>query len=447
MARSNIMDECKRYGYVFSKKKSILFIGLALGLTFFFGFVFSLQAIYQGILALVILLLLPFFLRNALRNRYEQQRFSDLNNYMEQFLYSFQKSGKILDALVDVRTLFTDGVMAELLDQSIHYISHTFVDNKVEAKGLLIIEDAFHYPMLHRIHAFALQVEDKGGGYDKSIQLLLESRRLSADRVYELLKRKRHHRNQVILSILTSLILCSMIYYMADSMEITFVDNNIVQIVTLLVLVLDLFILLLADCKMTGEYIEETEDLTDYEELFTRFYRYDEKKFFQRIGKQSLRKRLEHQLELSFPDWLMELSLLLQSENVQVAIAKSYEASPPVLKPWLAELISELENNPTGFEPFHHFLEDFTLPEAKSSMKMLYSLSEGRGSNPETQVDEIIRRNQKMLDQAARLKNDDVIASLYGLFLAPQLTAGAKLICDMVCFFMIYMSSLMQVNL
>ena len=138
----------------------------------------------------------------------------------------------------------------------------------------------------------------------------------------------------------------------------------------------------------------------------------------------------------------MQLSLLMQSENVQVAIFKSYDNAPAILKPALKEMIGALRIDPNDKRAYMNFLSEFTLPEVRSTMKMLYSISEGKGGEARGQISEIIKRNQEMSDKAKRQQNSDSLAGMYALFLAPQLTGGLKLVCDMILLFAVYMGSM-----
>lgn len=74
-------------------------------------------------------------------------------------------------------------------------------------------------------------------------------------------------------------------------------------------------------------------------------------------------------------------------------------------------------------------------------MKMLYSLSEGTGGDASFQIADIIRRNQVMLDKAQKMKNEDALAGMYALFLAPQLTGGVKIVIDMLVLLVSYLGS------
>ena len=89
MAREALSEELKKYGYVFSIKRNIMLYFSAGVVSLIMGKIFALNMGNMIILMLFVILLLPFFIRNSLRNKYNQKRFSDVNTYMEQFLYSF----------------------------------------------------------------------------------------------------------------------------------------------------------------------------------------------------------------------------------------------------------------------------------------------------------------------------------------------------------------------
>lgn len=118
MEDRRISDELKKYGYVFSLRKNVILYIMASLISFLMGRIFRLNMVCQIILIIAVIIMLPFFIRNSLINRDNQQRFSDLNIYMEQFLYSFQKTGKIITTLNDVLILFEDGAMKDTIKKS-----------------------------------------------------------------------------------------------------------------------------------------------------------------------------------------------------------------------------------------------------------------------------------------------------------------------------------------
>lgn len=435
-----LWDELKRYGYVFSVKRGILMYGMVVAFAIVCGKFFRLDHMYLFLLCLWCACLFPFFLRNLYRNRYGQRQFVEINSYMEQFLYSFQKSGKILVTLKDVEKLFANGVMHTRIREAIAYIEDTYDEDYVEKRALAMIER--EYPIHHvaMIHRFALQVEEKGGEYGEAIRLMLDARRMWADRSYELLKEKKRKRTQILISVLVSLLLCSVFVYVAERVSLSITGFAVVKVVTLLTLLLDLWILYVADRKLSMESMDETYDEKELLRQYEKVKRSEEKKHAE-LGTRIAKKNVSRALQKMFPQWLLEVSLLLQSENVQVAIMESYDEAPVLMKPALRELIQKLQLRPTDMEPYLEFLQEYALPEVQSSMKMLYALSEGTGGNANNQISDIIRRNQLLLDQAQKMKNEDALGGLYALFLAPQLTGGAKMLVDMGMLFYAMMAT------
>lgn len=435
-----LWDELKRYGYVFSVKRGILMYGMVVAFAIVCGKFFRLDHMYLFLLCLWCACLFPFFLRNLYRNRYGQRQFVEINSYMEQFLYSFQKSGKILVTLKDVEKLFANGVMHTRIQEAIAYIEDTYDEDYVEKRALAMIER--EYPIHHvaMIHRFALQVEEKGGEYGEAIRLMLDARRMWADRSYELLKEKKRKRTQILISVLVSLLLCSVFVYVAERVSLSITGFAIVKVVTLLTLLLDLWIFYVADRKLSMESMDETYDEKELLRQYEKVKRSEEKKHAE-LGTRIAKKNVSRALQKMFPQWLLEVSLLLQSENVQVAIMESYDEAPVLMKPALRELIQKLQLRPTDMEPYLEFLQEYALPEVQSSMKMLYALSEGTGGNANNQISDIIRRNQLLLDQAQKMKNEDALGGLYALFLAPQLTGGAKMLVDMGMLFYAMMAT------
>lgn len=435
-----LWDELKRYGYVFSVKRGILMYGMVVAFAIVCGKFFRLDHMYLFLLCLWCACLFPFFLRNLYRNRYGQRQFVEINSYMEQFLYSFQKSGKILVTLKDVEKLFANGVMHTRIQEAIAYIEDTYDEDYVEKRALAMIER--EYPIHHvaMIHRFALQVEEKGGEYGEAIRLMLDARRMWADRSYELLKEKKRKRTQILISVLVSLLLCSVFVYVAERVSLSITGFAVVKVVTLLTLLLDLWIFYVADRKLSMESMDETYDEKELLRQYEKVKRSEEKKHAE-LGTRIAKKNVSRALQKMFPQWLLEVSLLLQSENVQVAIMESYDEAPVLMKPALRELIQKLQLRPTDMEPYLEFLQEYALPEVQSSTKMLYALSEGTGGNANNQISDIIRRNQLLLDQAQKMKNEDALGGLYALFLAPQLTGGAKMLVDMGMLFYAMMAT------
>lgn len=443
MKRKKLSDELIKYGYVFSLPKMVITYIVMVISTVLIGLLFQLNSVFIIVLCICVILMLPLYIKNYNYNRYQQQRFSDVNIYMEQFMYSFMKNGKILSTLNDVKELFLKGKMCDVINKAIKYIRDTYEENDVESKALKMICEEYQYEGLKTMHGFALSVEANGGAYISCMQLILEARRMWADRVYEQMKIRKHQKVLILMSIVTSLLLCSILYYMAERMDVSVGSEMISQIITFAVIFLDMWIYYLADRKLSVDFLEEdTRDDKIMVAKYKRFQKYKEKPSSHYISLKITRKQLTRAFEKEFPRWLLQVSLLLQSENVQVAIFKSLKDAPLLMQDELAKLIMELKRDPTSMKPYNSFLDDYNMPEVRSAMKMLFSLSEGTGANASDQIEDIIRRNQQMMNKAEKLRMEDTASGMYALFLAPQLTGGCKLLVDMVLLLVCYMGKM-----
>ena len=75
------------------------------------GAVFRLKAGGVVIALTAVIMMLPVLVLDMYHKMYEQKRFADAAEYMEQMLYAFQKTGKILSALKETREIFEEGKM------------------------------------------------------------------------------------------------------------------------------------------------------------------------------------------------------------------------------------------------------------------------------------------------------------------------------------------------
>ena len=101
-----------------------------------------------------------------------------------------------------------------------------------------------------------------------------------------------------------------------------------------------------------------------------------------KIGYRLAKRRCGVEIAKAFPQWLMEISLLLQvSENVNAAVANSVREAPAILTDGLRKMQDQIMQNPESNEPYMNFMKEFGILEIQSAMGMLYSISSGRGGD------------------------------------------------------------------
>lgn len=411
------------------------------------------------------------------RKRYEtykenKNRFFDVSNYLDTLLYSFVKEEKVVLAISNVSQTLPEGAMKNLTQKAFEYMQMIFQNVEVLEPALEIIEKEYPCQRIQDVHQFMVHVEYYGGDIEKPVSLLLEDKGRWERRIQEAIAERNKQFIDIILSVIAALLICGAIVYL-PVMDMDISSEWFVQLFSVIVIIINDVIILKAQKYLMIDWIRL--QLTENEEYYVKkmheFKSYDEKKerklsivlgfvgigitilfgiiknewlvlvgllltllFINqhRVGRKMLRKSLTKEIKYAFPNWLLDLVLLLQSENVQVALEKSKEHVPGVLKEELYALTERLELQPEASEPYYLFLKEFQIPEVHSAMGILYSLSIGNSGNADKQIGELVERNLTLLDDTERALLKNSSSGMYVLFLLPVVIASFKLIVDMV---------------
>jgi len=483
--QKNLLTEIKQYGYALSMKKLLstyfsVIIGAILA-----GVLFKLPPIGYFMIIATALFLTPMIIVDSYKSIYQQKKFSEVNKYIEKMLYYFQKSEKILDSLKAEKKIFSGGTMYDCISAAINYINAPNGGN-IEKKALEIIEE--HYPLrrVKTLHKFMVDVEYKGGDSTLGIDMLLNDRNMWVERVLEFQQEKISLKRSVIIGIVLTLCLCLSLLYLPmvtglKNMDIS--KNIIVQISAAILISLLILVYYKFNSKLAKNWIEEDKTKSDeiYEKKYSDFMNYDKKKEFtksliatlivllitgtlfmftghefilvfgilivgfvlntHKIGRNILKKDITSEINTVFPIWLLDVSLLMNNENVHMALAKSYSTAPGLLKPALKIFLQALDNKPNSSEPFNNFLVELEISEIHEAMSSLFILTTASGGDFEVELREIISRNYKLLDKAEKQKNSDKATLMNMYILIPSLIAAFKLMIDMTILLLTFLSS------
>lgn len=443
-----------------------------------FIIVYSLHVLLKLNLYMVILLgIFACIMVPRHKKRYEvfqknKKRFYEVSSYLDTLLYSFVKEEKIVLAISDVSQTLPQGDMKYLVEKAFSYMQMTFDEIAVLQEGLRMIEVEYPCQRLKDVHQFMIHVEHYGGEIEKPVNLLLADKGRWERRITEAIAQRNKQFIDVILSVAAALLICGAIVYL-PVMDMDISKEWIVQIVAAMVVISNDFIIYKAQKFLMVDWIQIqlTENEDYYVKKMQELHNFNEKKekrlsmilggvgtvftigvfftgnewlvvagllltlfFFNqhRVGKNLMRKRLIKEVKYAFPNWLLDIVLLLQSENVQVALQKSQEHVPGVLREELTQLTKRLEQQPESAEPYHLFLQEFAIPEVHSAMGILYSLSIGNSGNGDKQISELVEKNLALLDDTERELLKSSASGMYVLFLFPVVVASFKLIVDMV---------------
>lgn len=453
------------------------------GCAYFFGL--------KPVFILVVMVCCSFFVGHAFvityKSRYEQKKFADVTNYMEQLLYSFKRRSKILSSLEDTLALFPEGEMHDDIWAAVNHIQSAETSGDIYEEAFGMIERDYGCRRLDAVHRFLMKVEGTGGEFESSADILLDDRKMWVDRIYELERDKKNVKVKVTLGIGLSFLICGMaVKILPEKFGIT--GHPLSQTVTTAVILLNLLIWYTAHKKLSGSLIRNDEEkeskeiqhkyeIVMKEELRQRKRRYLTAAlliapvvplillkgnalsavmaviFLILIATQpgrrykSAYKATQREVEKSFPDWLLNMALLLQTENVHVSLVKSIEDAPIVLKEEIALLNRRIEKTPDQIEPYIHFMEPFHVPEITSAMKMLYSMAEYGAGDVGKQIQGLVQRNFALMDKSQRMRSEDFLAGMGALVLIPMITGTIKMLTDMALLVVGLLSVIQTVNI
>lgn len=472
----NLISALEKMGIKKPLKTIIVYYFAFIGLALLSGYLLKLEAMYVTIMIAFELFIVPLCIKCHYQKGYEDKRFSEVNQYIEQLLYSFKESKKVLKSLSDIAPMFKNSEMGQAIDCMMQDI-----DNYDLETACRNFERKYDCQKVKQLHKFLCEVEATGGEHENIINILLQDRSDWAERTLSFQKEKRSKKITNIASIIASFVLViAMERMLPGNVDIS--HNFLVEVSAVLVFVLDLFLYYKVEAKCCQSILNTLKERKDSEikKYYEYIQNYDAKTEFvkglkmlpiplsivitglitnmsaviivgvvmsiwflfnYKIVYNSRLKTIKDEINIQFPRWLMQMALLTQSNSVQVALFKSIPEAPTVLKPELIKLHNALREDVVSVDPYLNFMKEFELPEITASLKMFYAITSGAGSDAQKQVNDIIQRNNKLIDKAERIAFDNSLGGMYMLFLLPQLTGGAKLIMDMMIFFGMILSS------
>lgn len=450
------------YGYEYSftdylKYTLLTMVGIGLA-----GYIYGLWWKWLAALVIVGIFVFPVVVISQYQYMYEQQRFQDAVGYLEQMIYAFQKHPKILNALRDVEETVT-GNMRRQVHKAIAYLEKGQYEKNLYQEALRPIEEMYGSERMIVLHRFLEEVEEKGGLYQKALELLLEDIKAWNIRTYQFQKKRKVVKNNITLSIGLSLIVCLTTTKMFPE-EFAIQNHGIYQIMTFVFLLFMMLLYGVVQSKMSGTWMEPNEECKEHAgKKRKQIYPFKMERIFLPVlsicilygvviknnavcivsalafmivftqPKRSIRAarmRAIREIRKKFPYWMRNLSLSLQRENVQVAISNSVETAPDILKEPLYKMVADLEKDPVSIQPYTLFLKEYNLPEISSAMKMLYALNMSGKEELVNQMDSLVERNTKLLAQGEEMKEEDHIAVIGFSVAIPMIFSLIKLVTD-----------------
>lgn len=476
----NLQSEINGYGYHYSIKSFFIELLIAFAIIFVAGIFCGLNWKPIVILMSIGTILTPYIILEQFRYLYEESRFTNSVNYMTQMIYSFKKTPKILSALEDTQKV-VDEKTSILLGYAIDYIKAGKFKEDLYKEALAPIEEEYGCDRMLALHSYMIHVEKVGGEYRNGMDVMLTDLQAWTERTYGYQKDRKNMKLKAIVAIILCIIICALFCNLMPS-QFDITHYAVYQISTTVLLGVFIFLFALIQSKLNGSWLVGTVFLKDatvdlYKlqasggklkrayltslpliiALFVGTVHFGiEKKFayalifgfilvfsvfYPQLQKKTAKRILRKEFIKTFPDWIRQLSLNLQMQNVYTAIKDTTPGTPYVLRTELEKLLSDIDADPVTIEPYSDFLKGYDIPEITTNMSMIYALNKYGRADAEKQINAIIKRNAKMIEKSEILKNKDEIG-LTGFILmsVPELLTVVKMLIDMVLMLMTFLS-------
>ncbi|MGX8715838.1 MAG: hypothetical protein ACSW8A_08805 [Lachnospiraceae bacterium] len=353
-----------------------------------------------------------FLYKLSLRQTAYEKHMEDTGFYMEQMVRSFRRNHKIRMALSDVSRI-SEGTLLMKVTEALQSLEGTIEQEDIFKASLRFVEDMYGCRLMSMIHVFMIRVEEEGGECDLTMDALL-----AQVRSWKYEQRLWHNRRLSIRTKLCFSVLMACLVITACLKMVPGAASVQGALFSRILLAAGLLLFQIMTAgfyympfRQTGKKAKRKEDSEIdklYEGLRSRYKGFKYRKTC---------RTLEKLIRIHFPEWLFDIALRLQTENVATAISNSLESSPKVLREPLCRLIHALEENPVSLQAYMSFTEELNLPEIRSAMLQLHAVNDMGKDEIQQQISLILQDNMKLEDDARNIQLEDA-ASLSGMMAA-----------------------------
>lgn len=434
-----ISRDISSYGYVYDMKKYIISILFVIVLAASGSWLFQLKVFCVILLGIVGLLCLPSIIKAHYYMLYQQKRFRDVDGYLHQMIYSFQKSPKINIALKDSYKI-SDGKMQKLVGKAIDELNYS-MSQSLYTDALSIIEEEYACERMTTLHRFMINVEEKGGSYHNSLSVLLGDCDRWVKSVYrsqeDIKKVKRDISIGIVISILLAAtsVIVTWILKSTASMDIRISEHALYQLISTVFLAASIIFYTYTQVHYKCDWLTNTRSEKQVEYDLKTIRRKKHKGMIYRAAW----KRIREDLYCGFSEWLRNVALGLQDKTFQAAIKESYKTCPCVMRASLEGFIDAIEVNPSDVTPYYSFLGEFQVPDISASVRTLYGLSELDHCNMDSTINTMIARNYELQDKHECLKQADRLSLMKFSEYVPVFMVSIKIGLDMMLLLICYL--------
>ena len=476
----NLNREIAGYGYEYSFKSymfQILLVLIAIVTVSYFFLLDPSKIIAIGIVAVIVF---PVIVLSQFRYMNNNDRFEQMVNYMDQMILSFKQNPKILTAMESTLDLI-DGKLKECVEEAIRIIKFDASENIYE-KAFKVIEDEFRCSRVYTLHRFILNVERENSvNYQESIDNLYMDIRSWVTRTYQYQVELANVKKKIVIILGLSIGIAAVFTHvlktaenqMVDEYAFNIIGTSVYQVATTLFLMSFIIIYAFLNSKINGHWL--VNDMEHKKDTLIAKYidylsNYDKKKevknsiiaslfgvllfvagiiiknqtvivlgvaatiFILIKGNMKFKRRkkaVEKELLKEFPVWMRDVAINLNNMVVVRAIKQSTANVSLVMNHFLNNFLAAVEKEPNSIKPYINFLGMFNAMELQTAFKTLYAIKSLSKEDSQRQINDLIVRNQTLLETSERMRNQDSLAGVSFISMLPMVLLSFKLIIDL----------------
>lgn len=474
----HLKKKINNYGYKYSYLNLLFETFLIMTGIIAIAYLYGLQKNYILVISFSLMAMIPTIIVGWFTNLYNLKRFDELSDYLTNAIPLFICKPKINYVLKEIEQL-TSGHINKLINKSIKYINETVDDPCLFENGLKIISNEYLNTRVISLHKFLISVEKADSSNYRTIaDTLYKDIETWIKRVRSYQKELIDKRNKLILLSFSTLIINSVFVYIYKKQSFFegFVENEVYQISTTIFIILISLIITVTINKLSGIWLINDTDIKNEKELIKAYdaYRKNDYKLktidkiivvalllaglylyyiklktysylvfivalivaiIRKLDFINKKKTLDNYFKINFPLWIREISLLVGNLTVLNAIEESINNQEKPMKNEIRRLLINALKNPTSIKPYNDFLDVYKVDNAKSSMRILFSLNGTDNQNVKERLALLSERNQEDLAKSESIKNKNSMFLIDMIAFVPTILFTMQTIISMAVMF------------
>ncbi len=443
--------------YLVKWREKVYLLPVFIGGSLLCAWLFQLRLIYIGFLLIGAVAASAAIGRACQAEAAEQQKFSDVNSYMQQFMSAMILHRRIAAALGEVYITFPEGRMHDTLQEMLWMIRRSDDPIRAEKQAFSYMQEQYPETQLRFIHDFALSVESRGGDFAAEMELLGRMRQRHEKRVEHCQSNMKVTAYTSVLLYVVMIFVCVLVQRMMPR-QLSVLSMTLSQVSEVTMVLVFYFFLYMVIRNTAKGWMRQERQMSAKraKKLYAYIYKWRPggRARIAGIGKWLFGHRLVYRIRLHLarkevcrvvPRWLFDVCLLMQKYNITVSITESLRTAPAILRKEIQKLLEQLRRDPSDVKAYARFCELYDIPAVTQTMRMFMAMQNGTTGDTKLLMEQLIEHNMNMLDEMDEKESDllDAVNVRYHIYpMIPGAIVMAGYLFSMVMRIFLTMSSL-----